>query len=609
MGIPGFFNSISKNYNIGIGTNTKISYPNVYIDFNSLIYTAKYIVQDLLLNFIKSNLHLEYNTDLDFSLIPNPELLIKKELNSDAIQSMRDEMIFSTIALLISNILIQTIEPKVFVYLDGVPFIGKMIEQRKRSLLSGLIIKGKELIISNTKPDETSKYISTKIEPLISLDKNVIKPGTFFMSKLMTWLESKYPNFHFNDYLINGEAEHKIMDDIINGNLANDILVYSPDADMIVLLLPLTLKKHIYLVRDSVDKTVYSLDKLKQDIIDHFKTLIKKDSIMYSKLDQVLSRLIYDICFIYNIFGNDFLPKLDNVNIYDKSTITRVLTQYIYYLNESIKQFDLKNIFLITETNNVNWYGYTMFLDWLNKEFAHPKIEKPYSVQNKLDPLKFSDQMYSLNNFGRGLYTKNPDKYIWNSSFYSLKTFFETSDLDHIMLDYFIGIIMIDLLYSKIYTSKLTVEEKQMVELWYYPHHKAPLIQDIYLWLEKFITNKAFNIEKFKKLIRSHLVYRLKKFPKIFKPDYQYQLYYITPDYNEFVRLVNPDQKKYPKLKFHELYEEFVKQLEWSNNKLNLSDLIDCNSQRFIDKCVPLLYLKTDNTFINLVFDPVDFII
>jgi hypothetical protein len=217
--------------------------------------------------------------------------------------------------------------------------------------------------------------------------------------------------------------------------------------------------------------------------------------------------------------------------------------------------------------------------------------------------------MYSLNNFGRGLYTKNYDKYIWNSNFYNLSTFFETSDLDHIMLDYFIGIIMIDLLYSKIYTSKLTVEEKQMVELWYYPHHKAPLIQDIFVWLKKFITNNTFDLDKFKQLIRSHLIYRLRKFPKIFKPDYQYQLYYITPDYNEFIRLVNPDKKKYPKLKFHELYEDFVQQLKWTNNKLNLSDLIDCNSQRFIDKCVPLLFSKSDNTFINLVFDPVDFII
>ena len=65
MGIPGFFNSISKNYNIGINSSKKILNPNIYIDFNSLIYTSKYIVQDLLFNYIKSILKIDYKTDLD----------------------------------------------------------------------------------------------------------------------------------------------------------------------------------------------------------------------------------------------------------------------------------------------------------------------------------------------------------------------------------------------------------------------------------------------------------------------------------------------------------------------------------------------------------------
>ena len=38
---------------------------------------------------------------------------------------------------------------------------------------------------------------------------------------------------------------------------------------MIILLLPLNMPNKIYLVRDSIDKTVYSLDKLKEDIIEH----------------------------------------------------------------------------------------------------------------------------------------------------------------------------------------------------------------------------------------------------------------------------------------------------------------------------------------------------
>lgn len=608
MGIPGFFNSISKNYNIGIDSNIKIVNPDIYIDFNSLIYTAKYIVQDLLLNYIKSSLGLNYKIDLDFSLIPNLELLNKENLNPDSVLAMRDTIIFTTIDKLLANILIQTSNPKVFLYIDGVPFIGKMIEQRKRGLLSGLISKGKQIIIENTKPTEVDKYISIIVESLISLDKNVIKPGTVFMIKLVDWLKIKYPEWYINDYLINGEAEHKIMADIINIKSNHDILVYSPDADMIILLLPLTLTKQIYLVRDSINKTVYSLEKLKNDIFNHFTDIINKETKNFTKLD-ILPRLIYDICFIYNIFGNDFLPKLDNVNIYDKTTITRVIRQYTKYLNSSIKNKNINEIFLIDKNNSINWYGYTIFLDWLEKEFPNPIIEKVYKQKENFNPSKFNDQIYSLNNFGKGLYNKNPDNYIWNDKFYSLTTFFETSDLNEINLDYCISIIMIEILYSKIYKNKLSVEEKQIVELWYYPHHKSPLIKDISIWLQKFINQHNFDLNNFKKVIRSHIVHRLSKFPKIFKPDYIYQLYYITPDYNDFINLTNADQKKYPKLVFHKMYEDFIKQLKWINGKLNIADLIDCNGQRFIDKCVPLFKSNISNKNINLLFDPINFVV
>ena len=178
---------------------------------------------------------------------------------------------------------------------------------------------------------------------------------------------------------------------------------------MIILLLPLVqghsskdlelpLNKNIYLVRDSIDKTVYNLNKLKEDIIEHVISLIENESKLKKSIKEKEfdKRLIYDICFIYNIFGNDFLPKLDNVNIYDKTTITNVLIQYSKYLNLSIQKFSLTDIFLITETNNVNWYGYTIFLELLNKEFTHPKIEKPFNYisKNKLDKTKYSDQIY-----------------------------------------------------------------------------------------------------------------------------------------------------------------------------------------------------------------------
>jgi 5'-3' exonuclease len=360
MGIPGFFMIISKNYNIAITNN--ISYVDIFVDFNSLIYTAKYIVFDILNNYFKYKLGLDYDLNSDFSKIKYTTLIDRlcknyvEEISisdNDQLIDIRNEMIFDSIVELFKKIYKQTKNiSSINIYLDGVPYIGKIIEQRKRALLSVLIAKGKELIIKNTKIDPITYFINIIIEPLINLDKTLIKPGTSFMIKLNNWLKTDFKdiiiddvktlspdftNWGFSGYEINGEAEHKIMDDIINKKYKN-ILVYSPDADMIILLLPLTTNIDIYLVRQ--DFLVYSINKLSKDIYDYI------DKITEIEID--INRLILDISFIYNIFGNDFLPKLDNINIYDKTTIHRVFKQYGKYLDEN-------NKYIINETNNIDW--------------------------------------------------------------------------------------------------------------------------------------------------------------------------------------------------------------------------------------------------------------
>jgi len=615
MGIPGFFNAISKNYHIGIGAELVIKSPDVYLDFNSLIYTAKHIVGNILTNFIKSKLGLPYDQSIEFkNLIPRSELI--NFSNPDTLVSARDSMIFKTIGQLLANILIQTSNPSVHVYLDGVPHIGKMIEQRKRSLLGGLIAHAKDIIQSNTNKLGTKELEYLKLESYVILDKSVIKPGTGFMVKLETWIKNSYPTWTLDGFTNPGEAEHKIMNELINLPHSSNVIVYSPDADMIVLLLPLAtnISNSFYLVRDSIDKKVYDLKVLVQDIHSHFTSLTKPGSKLFDLLSQIeLTRLIYDVCFIYNIFGNDFLPKLDVINIYDKSTISRVLTQYIKYLNQEIKTNSLDKSFLTnpTESSGINWIGYSKWLGLLDKEFPHPIPEKSFPNSNfltKLDPSSYHDQIWSLNNWGKGFYSKLPDKNVWiKDSFYSNTIFFEPNEsIDSIVCDYCIGVLMIGLLYTKVYTTKLTPEENQILTLWYYQHHKAPLIQNICEWLGTQ-SNKSL-----KENIRKHLRLKLERFPVSFVPDYIFQLYYVIPRHSDFIDLVGQSyQSTYPELLQHKIYEQFISQLIWNKEKsrVNLQELVDCNTQRFIDKCVPLLKSKLNDHWINLIFDPIDWII
>jgi hypothetical protein len=199
-----------------------------------------------------------------------------------------------------------------------------------------------------------------------------------------------------------------------------------------------------------------------------------------------------------------------------------------------------------------------------------------------------------LDNFNYGLYKKNIDSYIWNSSFYNNKQFFDDSK-NNIIKDYLLSIFMINILYSKIYYTKNKKKEKEIIFLWYYKHHKSPLLSDIIEYLEN-------NIKKINKILLKHFKSFIKN-NKITKIEPIRQLYYTIPLYQDFINITKSDINKYPKLKQHFIYEKYLNTLKWDNKKklLNITDIIDCNLQRYLEKCVPLF--KINNEYINLVFD------
>ena len=608
MGIPGFFNLVSKKYNIFI--SKKLFFLDVFLDFNSIIYIAKNIVYKSLINYIKYKLDLGYD-EYNFDLIPNKNILnniIENEIindkNRNIIYEIRDEMLYNEITkqckkIIRTNITINTLH----IYMDGVPMCSKLIEQRKRAIIGSLITYGKEIILEEykTKMDEREYFIKKELEPLIDLDKNLIKPGTEFMIKLSNYLKTEnkrilidiirinnpnFENFYFSGIDEKGEAEHKIMDILIKKNYKN-ILVYSPDADLIILLLPLTRDKNIYLIRESIKPEIYYINKLYSDIIKHIKNELN-DNKLIDIINKKKFRIIKDICFIYNLFGNDFISKLDNINIYDNNVINILIKKYVILLN---KKYNKKR-FIINKKGNIIWTKYLQYLKLINEKFTHPQILKLYS--NKPLDNNYINQIYSLDNFNYGLYKKNIDSYIWNSSFYNNKQFFDDSK-NNIIKDYLLSIFMINILYSKIYYTKNKKKEKEIIFLWYYKHHKSPLLSDIIEYLEN-------NIKKINKILLKHFKSFIKN-NKITKIEPIRQLYYTIPLYQDFINITKSDINKYPKLKQHFIYEKYLNTLKWDNKKklLNITDIIDCNLQRYLEKCVPLF--KINNEYINLVFD------
>ena len=139
MGIERFFSAINKNFDIvSLMSNIKKLKTDVFfIDFNSIIHyvSSKYIKD----NYDENTLILHIKNYVD-------DLLENVECNL------------------------------VYIALDGVPSISKILEQKKRSFIGDLI---EELV---------------KKKPLpFSFNKSLIKPGTKFMRKI-----SEYLNFVTN---------------------------------------------------------------------------------------------------------------------------------------------------------------------------------------------------------------------------------------------------------------------------------------------------------------------------------------------------------------------------------------------------------------------------
>jgi 5'-3' exonuclease len=141
----------------------------------------------------------------------------------------------------IKNTIDTNIKCYISIFFDGVPSINKINEQKHRKFYSRLYEKLGEKININT---------AIRGNGNINWDRNKISPGTDFMIKLCSYFKS----YEFKNYLYNNinnielkiisdtfeydEAEIKIVRYIKNNYIINNnYIIYSPDADVILLSL------------------------------------------------------------------------------------------------------------------------------------------------------------------------------------------------------------------------------------------------------------------------------------------------------------------------------------------------------------------------------------
>ena len=282
MGVEKFFSSL-KGYKFIENFNNKINCNHLLIDFNSIVHVlSQYLIKIVDINILQLDFERKLIEDVGQYIIN----LLKTNLESQQIKTIN-------------------------ICVDGVPSMAKIYEQKKRRYMGDLI-----------------STLINKTNVRFEWSKNNISPGTDFMKDMMTFLSSndfisrinkRCPNltsYKLSGIDEDGEGEFKILQIISTLPKKDSIVVYSPDSDMIILLL-LVLDYNCVMLRydqqkSSFDNHVYdviSITKFINIILDYID---KKKHIDF-KIDK--QKFIADFVFILSVFGDDFLPKLETVRV------------------------------------------------------------------------------------------------------------------------------------------------------------------------------------------------------------------------------------------------------------------------------------------------------
>uniref|UniRef100_A0A6C0HVL6 Xrn1 N-terminal domain-containing protein n=1 Tax=viral metagenome TaxID=1070528 RepID=A0A6C0HVL6_9ZZZZ len=375
MGVPGFFLWLYKHY-------------------------SKY--NNFILN--KSSENIDYFL-LDMNCMIHPVCFdTLKELQPTEtvdINRLENKMINNVIIYL--EKLIDMAKPIKGVYLavDGVAPVAKMKQQRLRRYKS----------INDKKLFDNIRKKHNKVIPYF-WNNSAITPGTNFMQKLTEKLKNWCKEYHektkleilFSPSNVPAEGEHKLLQYIKN-NTQYSYIIYGLDADLIFLMLATGLD-NIYLMREAqhMEKkssdsafNYVSIEIMRECIFDSVQKIMNK---MEVPIPLIKKNIINDFIFICYLMGNDFLPHLPALDIYnnaiDKLLVCYVenvvLNGYIIIINDSNNNINI---------NNDNYYSFIiklasdeerLIMEHYNskKRRAYCQSTDPFDIEmNKIENLQF----------------------------------------------------------------------------------------------------------------------------------------------------------------------------------------------------------------------------
>lgn len=603
MGIEQFYSTIYHNPIINpkknpsiIDWKQKLKAKHFFLDFNSLIHNGSSIMLGQLNTFldqslqtknigefnqIKNRLEKKNHLELDIKIRKFKQENIAQEINQYFThEKLNHIMVEDTIhrIYLILDKYVDTSELETFyIAFDGVPSKGKLIEQKKRSYIKTLIdyfnkqifAKHQKELKKDMTANGSNRYVYEKNK--IRWHKLNIKPGTEFMKLLSKRLRSK--NFlkklkkklkHLKTYILSdvyhyGEGENKFMDYIRKHLFPDDrYLILGPDSDLI--LLTMLLKS------DKIKILRYNQQKVLFNVIDIAKVKSNLFNFIHAQYpNSNYKRVIPDLVFIFNIFGNDFLPKVESYQI--KYTLNKVIMTYIEILKKT-NQFLLK----FDQKYNINFFFFYKLIDRLSDDeynifYQNSKRSRPREIDKNLS--EYDQELLRFDFMMEEYQTKlNRTNFFSLGKKAGLTKYYQKyyRNLDQIIHSYLEGLIWVLDYYFHVFHG---------ISWWYYPHEKAPLLTDIRKYLKKIKDPKRFfnqlseqTKEKYKVNLETYFV-----------PEEQI-IYLMTAD--NPVNMIAPIEfRKYADK--HNINLNSIVQKIWEKDKNNL---IDCANVPYLNKCV-----------------------
>lgn len=430
MGIPSYFNYISNNYERIFKQKKDIhNIHDLYIDSNSIIYDV-----------IKKRQE-EKKEDISYTEI--------YKFVCEKIQSY-----------------IESVNPshKVYIAIDGVPPLAKVVQQQERRY--------------------RSSFLKDIIQDKSSFNTSCITPGTTFMKDLNSYLV----NYFCDDKIIIsgsdtiGEGEHKIFSHIReNYSRENNrnICVYGLDADLIILSLQhISLCNTIYLFRENPEyKNV--LDEIyEKNELCYLNIPMLADDI-YDKLSSDDScdkkEIIEDYVFMSYFLGNDFMPHFPSLNI---------RTHGIQVLLDTYKKLKKNKNFKFCSSSHILWKNISLFIKELQQEEENRFIIETNDIvkvshRGKIGNIERKINFIPHENRDYEKYI-NPKKYGWKRRYYELLFDITTiNDIKKVCISYLEG-----LEWTHTYYTRGCKNYR-----WYYPYKYPPLLCDLYRVIPHFQCN------------------------------------------------------------------------------------------------------------------------